>query len=62
MDIIQVPLNQAKESLMEYIKNLTKEDYLKFSSVWIKEKGEERCLKSVTIDIIKGGRQNGKSV
>jgi hypothetical protein len=54
MDVLRVPLDEAKENLVEIIKHVSKEDELKFTTVWVKAKGDTKLLKELTITVVKG--------
>jgi hypothetical protein len=54
MEVLQIPLKLAKENLLDIINEINEDDILTFTTKWIKEKGEERLMKSMFIKIEKG--------
>ena len=54
MEVIQIPLDVAKENLIEIINSISTNDMLTFTTKWVKEKGDTRLMKSMLIKIEKG--------
>ena len=56
VEILSVPLEDAKRLIVEAIQDINQEDVLKYTTVWTKGSGSTKLLKSLIIEVTKNSR------
>ena len=57
VELLSVPLEEAKKALIKTIEDVDKDDILKYTTTWTKNKNSEKLFRSLIIEIDKNGKK-----
>lgn len=60
VEILSVPLEDAKKVLVEIINDVNSDDVLKYTTTWTKGAGDTKLLRSLTIEVEKNIKKKAK--